>query len=151
MHYTGKQAFMRDCGQLLGLAVIDPSEPLPNGSETLSESVSVSGTEQKTCSKRPASNVHGFPPGFEEFWKAYPKRRAREDAIKAFAKLKPDADLLQTMLAAITAQASTENWRKNAGEFIPMPATWLNGQRWLDELPASASSDLDAVFSRGAA
>lgn len=41
---TWKQAFMRDCSQLLGLAVIDQPEPLPNGSGTLSESGTVSGT-----------------------------------------------------------------------------------------------------------
>ncbi|MFM9915271.1 MAG: hypothetical protein ACKVOX_05645 [Rhizobacter sp.] len=122
-----------------------PKPPFGDGSSSSSSS-----SIKKTCSKRAASNVQGFPPGFEEFWKTYPKRKARADAIKAFARLRPDADLLQTMLAAITAQASTENWRKNGGEFIPMPATWLNGQRWLDEIPSGGQSDLDAIFRRGA-
>ncbi|MEI2676500.1 MAG: hypothetical protein V9G29_00745 [Burkholderiaceae bacterium] len=106
--------------------------------------------DKKKCAKRSGSVGTATPPGFEEFWNAYPKRKARADAIKAFAKLRPDAELLQTMLAAIEAQASTEGWRKDGGTYIPLPATWLNGQRWLDEVQAAGQTDLDEIFRRGA-
>lgn len=123
-----------------------PMPPFGDGS-TSSSSSSI----KKTCSNRPASNVAEFPPGFEQFWAAYPRKQGKGEAVKAFARLRPDDALLETIRMAITAQAATEQWRKDGGNFIPMPATWLNQQRWLDELPASASSELDAVFSRGAA
>ena len=70
---------------------------------------------------------------FSAFWETYPKKVGKAHAQKAFAKLKVDDRLLDLMLAAIKAQAKTEAWTKNAGMFIPHPATWLNGRRWEDE------------------
>jgi hypothetical protein len=45
-----------------------------------------------------------------------------------------DPELLAVMLAAIDRQRGTEQWRKDDGQFIPHPATWLNGGRWHDEV-----------------
>lgn len=72
-------------------------------------------------------------PGFEEFWSAYPRRVGKDAALKAFAKRKPDEGLLDRMLCAIKAQNASEAWRKDAGQFIPHPSTWLNEGRWQDE------------------
>lgn len=69
---------------------------------------------------------------FESFWNAYPKKVGKDDARKAFAKRKPDAEMLSAMVEAITSQASSPAWTKDAGQFIPNPATWLNGGRWQD-------------------
>lgn len=85
--------------------------------------------------------VHRFPPGFDEFWSAYPKKAAKDEAAKAFAKRKPDAALLDTMLKAISAQKASEQWRKDGGQFIPNPATWLNQGRWQDEVAQPAKAD----------
>jgi hypothetical protein len=30
---------------------------------------------------------------------------------------------------------NSQQWTKDGGQFIPMPATWLNGRRWEDETP----------------
>lgn len=73
---------------------------------------------------------------FETFWKAYPKHVNKKGAEKAFVKLNPDDGLLETMLAAVERQKQTAQWREQNGQFIPYPATWLNGRRWEDELPA---------------
>lgn len=70
---------------------------------------------------------------FAEFWRAYPKKRAKDEALKAFAKRKPDSELLAEMLTAIARQAESNEWRCNDGQFIPYPATWINGGRWLDD------------------
>ena len=59
---------------------------------------------------------------------------ARENAERAWAKLKPDTALQVQMIAALEAQKKTPKWLENGGEFIPHPATWINGKRWLDEL-----------------
>ena len=76
---------------------------------------------------------------FEQFWTAYPKKQAKQDASKAFrsAKLKPEQ--LQTVLQDITSRKSSAEWLKDGGKFIPLPATYLRGQRWLDE-PFSSTS-----------
>jgi uncharacterized protein YdaU (DUF1376 family) len=82
---------------------------------------------------RGQGSVHGFPPGFERFWSAYPRKVAKDAAAKAFAKRKVDDALLAVMLSALARQRESEQWRKNRGQFIPHPATWLNEGRWLDE------------------
>jgi hypothetical protein len=76
---------------------------------------------------------------FEQFWTAYPKKVSKTQSQKAFRKLNPDEALLDTMLAALDQQKQTEQWMKNEGQYIPYPATWLNGRRWEDQIDPSSS------------
>lgn len=73
---------------------------------------------------------------FERFWAAYPKKKSKGQAEKAWAKLKPDDLLLHTMLSKVEQAKHTPEWKKERGQFIPHPATWLNARGWEDELPA---------------
>ncbi len=77
---------------------------------------------------------------FEEFWKAYPKKRAKDDARKAFDKRKPTRALLDSMLNAIRGQALSPDWIKDGGQYIPYPATWLNDGRWQDVVGVEAAA-----------
>lgn len=76
---------------------------------------------------------------FDRFWKSYPRKVAKENARKAFAKLKPNDDLLNAMLSAIDKQKKSEQWTKDGGQFIPHPTTWLNQHRWEDEMQTNDS------------
>ena len=70
---------------------------------------------------------------FDWFWSEYPKKKARLDALKAWkatADIRPDTEIL---IAAIDRQIKSEDWQRAGGQFIPYPATWLNGARWDDE------------------
>lgn len=69
---------------------------------------------------------------FDRFWNAYPKKKAKGQALTAFKKLRPDGGTVDKMLAALEWQVKTEEWRKDGGQYIPYPATWLNGRRWED-------------------
>lgn len=71
---------------------------------------------------------------FELFWKAYPKKRAKEAARRAFKKVKPDEELFNRILEAIGRARTSSEWRKENGQYIPNPATWLNGGCWDDEI-----------------
>lgn len=77
---------------------------------------------------------------FETFWNSYPKKKAKPDAIKAFAKLKPDQALLYAIIRAIDKARESEDWQRENGRYIPHPATWLNGQRWTDEIEVQEGS-----------
>jgi len=70
---------------------------------------------------------------FDRFWEIWPKKVAKQAALKAWEKLKPDEDLFQTIAIAIEGQTKTKQWQKGNGQFIPYPTTWLNGRRWEDE------------------
>ena len=86
-----------------------------------------------TPRKRGREAVHAFPPGFEAFWAAYPRKVAKDHAAKAYARLKPDEPLQRRILAALAAQVASEQWTRDGGRFVPHAATWLNGRRWEDE------------------
>jgi hypothetical protein len=67
---------------------------------------------------------------FAEFWCAYPKKVGKAQAEKTWQKEMPNIDLV---LNALQWQKESKQWLKNAGQFIPNPATYLNQHRWLDE------------------
>ena len=69
---------------------------------------------------------------FASFWLAYPRKKNKAIAEKAFAKLRPDAELLQTILKAVEGARESADWRKSDGQFIPHPATWINARGWED-------------------
>lgn len=71
---------------------------------------------------------------FDKFWSCYPKKTAKQSALKAFLKLNPDEELLNKMLSSLEQQKKSVQWTKDNGQYIPYPATWLNGKRWEDEL-----------------
>ena len=66
---------------------------------------------------------------FEFFWQAYPRKEGKKKAQDAFAKVTVS---LEVLLAAIEIQKKTPQWEKDNGQFIPHPATWLDGKRWED-------------------
>lgn len=74
----------------------------------------------------------GLEGRFEKFWLAYPRKVGKDAARKAFAKRKPDDELLSRMLSTIEAQVRSPEWQKEGGQFIPHPSTWLNQGRWED-------------------
>lgn len=89
---------------------------------------------------------------FDRFWKAYPKKKAKERARRAWAKLAPDLELCRVMSAALDRDKQSPEWRKDGGAYIPHPATWLNGRRWEDEpdlLPSAPHEPSPAAPLRG--
>ena len=70
---------------------------------------------------------------FNTFWKAYPKKVGKGAAEKAFKKIKPSGDLLQSMLKAIEDQKHSDQWKRESGKFVPYPSKWLNERRWEDD------------------
>lgn len=76
---------------------------------------------------------------FLEFWNKYPKKISKKSALKAFLNISPNDDLLEKILRGVEAQSKTEAWQKEDGKFIPHPVTWLNQERWNDEVKNGTS------------
>lgn len=68
---------------------------------------------------------------FEYFWKAYPKRVGKAKALAAWKRAKRPA--LESVLSRLDAIKASDQWRKDGGQFIPHPATWINRGGWDDE------------------
>ena len=73
---------------------------------------------------------------FDTFWKHYPRKVAKPNALKAWLKLKPDDDLTKKIISAI----SNQNLASREQQFIPHPASWLNAQRWEDEIKVASTT-----------
>jgi hypothetical protein len=71
---------------------------------------------------------------FPKFWKLYPNKKGKAAAEKAWAKLKVTDDLFTLIAQGLAKQCTSPAWTKDGGQFIPHPATWLNGKRWEDEV-----------------
>ena len=105
--------------------------------------------EQTTCvAELPGS----YTTAFDHFWSAYPRRRHKGAAMKAWKALKPDVGLVAVILQALQDAVASDDWRREGGRFIPYPATWLNARGWEDEhgidvvpLPATAGGRGEAA------
>ena len=74
------------------------------------------------------------------FWKAYPKKVGKQDALKAFKKVNPSRELTEQMVSVIKEAEKTEQWTKENGRYIPNPSTWLNQGRWEDDISTYSRS-----------
>lgn len=82
---------------------------------------------------------------FNAFYAAYPKKKNRADAEKAFKALHVDDALLEKMISAIRISGESLDWKKENGAFIPYPGSWLRGRRWEDSIAGTTSDFLAGV------
>jgi len=84
---------------------------------------------------------------FDRFWTLYPKKVKRKDALKAWTKLKPSAELQQTLIAALGRHCVSQDWIKHGGQYIPLASSWLNGERWEDDLKPGAAAGQPSAYT----
>ena len=71
---------------------------------------------------------------FDKFWQAYSKKVSKKQAQKSWKKINPSLELFEKILKALEMVKQTEQWKKDNGKYVPYPATWLNQERWTDEI-----------------
>lgn len=81
---------------------------------------------------------------FDSFWETYPKRsgkgKARESWLKAIKK-----STAQDILDAAKAYAGSKDLPEF--QFIPMPATWLNQERWNDDIAPAVKASTNVEYN----
>jgi hypothetical protein len=75
-----------------------------------------------------------FDADFETFWKEYPRKTGKGAAKRAFEKALLKGATLESLVSAVRRQKCGSQWTRDGGQFIPHPATWLNQERWEDEV-----------------
>jgi hypothetical protein len=68
---------------------------------------------------------------FEMFYRKYPRHRDAAFAEKTWRKKIKVTDI-EDIFKALEWQKKSDDWIKDNGQYIPYPASYLNGKRWLD-------------------
>ena len=71
---------------------------------------------------------------FDKFWGIYPKKIGKKCAYNSFKKIKNLDEEFDKIIQAVEFLKQSKNWKKNNGQFIPYPTTFLNQERWKDEV-----------------
>ncbi len=125
------------CGERGVVPVVDTNKTKENKTQRTSAIESTGEANPKTSQALfDTEGIEGkedTPKLFQEFWSAYPKKTNKPAAIRAWKKLKPSATTIAAILADIASKKATVDWTKSKGQFVPHPASYLNGERWKDE------------------
>ena len=90
------------------------------------------GTATLNKQNKTKQNKDIYIPDFEKFWKAYPKKVGKQNAIKIFQKIDPmSEELFEKIIAEV-------EWQKKFGsmqdkQYCKDPERWLRDKRWEDE------------------
>ena len=99
-----------------------------------SVSVSPNPEEEIVCSnehtKEDNSEMENL---FEVFWTKYPKKQSKKVAKVSFMRYVSKSNIKQ-VLDGLDRWLRSKQWHKDNGQYIPLPATWLNQEKWNDEL-----------------
>ncbi|MCK5318542.1 MAG: hypothetical protein KAJ55_11525 [Anaerolineales bacterium] len=92
--------------------------------------------------------------GFALFWAVYPRKVKKKAAFSAWEKIEGMApELLQTILDSVSQHSYSEEWTRDKGRYVPYPASFLNGERWTDEVQtgprAMTVEEIEARAQRG--
>ena len=83
---------------------------------------------------------------FDAFWSAYPVKKGKLAARKAWDKLKLSDDVVKLIAENMKARMDAGEWEDK--QYIPHPATFLNGRRWEDEVtPAKQSIRQNSIMN----
>jgi len=98
---------------------------------------SLDKNDQPLPDSKPDINTYTLAPSdFEKFWNAYPKKKSKDAARRAFEKLarSKDAPTIDKLIGSVSEHMNTPEWKKQDGQFIPYPATYLNAGSYDDEI-----------------
>jgi hypothetical protein len=85
--------------------------------------------------KRKARTVPTDDPDFDEWYAAYPRHEAKDDAAEAYRDTVAAGVSKQKLLAAAHAYAASRVGKDP--QYLKLPAGWLRTRRYNDELPAT--------------
>ncbi len=76
---------------------------------------------------------------FEDFYKPFPRHEGKAAGEKAWNKIK-DKDKPE-IIEALQKQIKTKHLNVEDKKYCPLPATWLNGRRWEDDIIPKQDDD----------
>ena len=129
--------------EISGQEAPEPDEAMPDAD-----------AERPSDESKPPARAKNAPrhydlPGFGRFWAVFPKKKDKDLALAEWDKLKPDSELQAVIIANVQTSCLTDDWQREAGQFIPYPCRYLKRRRWEDELtPVPASKPVSLPETR---
>ncbi len=123
-----------DLEALAKAGFIQPNQPLQSPEQVASTVQAKRLSRERGRDREREDCSTAIQDEFDAFWKVYPRRQSKGDAEKAFTAARKLVDL-EPLLAALEKRKPL--WVDP--KFIPLPATWLRGKGWLDELEPQAA------------
>ena len=100
-----------------------PANPLPTHCQPTKE-------EREEVKERKKNISFENEQAFAAFWSAYPRKSGKAEALKKFTAIVNSGQATaEQLIAAAKARVGITSTDQ---KFIPLPATWLNKQRWSD-------------------
>ncbi len=72
---------------------------------------------------------------FSEFWSLYPKKVEKKKAEYKWGQLSEETQ--KKILIDLPLRCLGNKWKKEKGRYVENPLTYLNGERWEDEIETS--------------
>ena len=88
--------------------------------------------EAEAESDTEAKNKTAPSGAFEQFWNEYPRKVGKQEAFKVWNKKRLDPIAPTLILDVRTRKTSDDSWKDK--KFIPHASTYLNQERWTDEV-----------------
>ena len=110
-------------------AEVESQGPSVRSAESQNRSAEpVQGTEERSAIYRTTTDD-----GFEDWWNLYPRKMNKGPAREAYTKALTKTDT-ETLGASLKAQLPS---LAAAGTYCPFPKTWLDNERWTDDVTAT--------------
>ena len=104
----------------------EKQKDVTQGNDLVTPSEAVSESESETI-KNNGQQADRFP----DFWKVYPAKRKKKEALKVWKAKNLDSRADELINDVKGRLEEDHKWRNN---FIPDPTTYLRGERWDDEI-----------------
>lgn len=121
------------------------AEPLRGVGGVLSSDSDLSQTNQASSKPQSQTRPRVETPAFAAFYEAYPRKKARPDAFKAWI-----SEGCEAIAAEVTAGllSHTPELRGREPDKVPYPASWLRDREWADPVLAPRAADMRCHFHR---
>src|SRR5699024_9922289 len=125
------------------------SNQTQSATESVPQSQTHSGTQKKAETETESETYISTSDDalFEDFWNVYPRKVAKKEARKRFAKAVKDGTDPSTIIAGAKTYAASVVGKER--KYIAHPTTWLNQGRWEDEAEEPAPKPFDLWNSGG--
>ena len=119
----------------------------PNGKPD-GETIALQSSSSSSISKEKKELKKWWGNQFDVFWKEYPNKAGKKPARIKWNKIeKQSAELFRAIMDGLGRAKASEGWEKEDGQYIPHPTTWLNNDRWEDEIEGNIT-DFDPELAK---